>query len=189
MDTIRVSNTVVWIQTRPGLLFKSLWGIPSEWMSNSSHPDQAWFSPGMIWVKTVCNVYQQMTTVVPSVIRAECLAYRCTICTYNDKHSHLSPTSHMQEPCREHSQLSHMKYASSCIIRHVCAQTITVMYLDVNWLIWGISIFIQDNVWMFIFLWVTRFVIHLREKWKYNLPWRLWFLHIHKSITEIRPAS
>ena len=42
---------------------------------------------------------------------------------------------------------------------------------------------------MFLFLWVTRFVIHLQEKWKHNLPWRLWLLNMHKSKPEIRTAS
>ena len=46
-----------------------------------------------------------------------------------------------------------------------------------------------DNVWIFIFLWVTRCVNHLREKWKKALHWRLCLLHLHKSKTEIRPAS
>ena len=46
-----------------------------------------------------------------------------------------------------------------------------------------------DNVWIFTFLWVRRFVIHLWEKWRKKLHWRLWFLRMHKSKTEIRPAS
>ena len=36
---------------------------------------------------------------------------------------------------------------------------------------------------------MTRFVIHLQEKWKYNLPRRLWLLNVHKSKPEIRTAS
>ena len=49
-----------------------------------------------------------------------------------------------------------------------------------------IRIVSPDNVWKLIFLWVTRFVIHLREKWKKgNLPSQ----HMHKCKPEIRPAS
>ena len=46
-----------------------------------------------------------------------------------------------------------------------------------------------ENVWIFIFLWVTRCVINLREKWEKNLPWWLCLRRMHKSKTEIRPAS
>ena len=30
---------------------------------------------------------------------------------------------------------------------------------------------------------MTRFVIHIREKWKNNLPWRTWFLNIYTKAS------